>query len=164
MYRDFRTAVLDILGSQENQEALLNGVAGMGKGANEIPGSIVSVDTAPSQPTQPTTHHRTQQQQHQQPPHDVINVITAAPTAAANRADADMLMMVPAHHSIMGQQTGQPAAPPIATTTVLSSGNHAAVNLRKLSPVICVIGGPGSNKSVLCTKLLAQLPGWAHFR
>lgn len=41
--------VLDILGAQENQEALLNGVAGMGKGINEIPGSIVSVETAPSQ-------------------------------------------------------------------------------------------------------------------
>lgn len=49
MYKDFRVAVLDILGAQDNQEALLNGVAGMGKGVNEIPGSIVSVETAPSQ-------------------------------------------------------------------------------------------------------------------
>jgi hypothetical protein len=49
VYKDFRSAVLDILGSQENQEALLNGVAGMGRGIDDIPGSIVSVDTAPSQ-------------------------------------------------------------------------------------------------------------------
>lgn len=49
VYKDFRMTVLDILGAQENQEALLNGVAGMGKGINEIPGSIVSVETAPSQ-------------------------------------------------------------------------------------------------------------------
>ncbi|EDS28638.1 conserved hypothetical protein [Culex quinquefasciatus] len=49
VYKDFRSAVLDILGAQENQEALLNGVAGMGRGVDDIPGSIVSVDTAPSQ-------------------------------------------------------------------------------------------------------------------
>lgn len=48
MYKDFRAAVLDILGAQENQEAMLNGVAGMGHGVDDIPGSIVSVDTAPS--------------------------------------------------------------------------------------------------------------------
>lgn len=49
VYKDFHTTVLDILGADENQEALLNGVAGMGKGLNDIPGSIVSVETAPSQ-------------------------------------------------------------------------------------------------------------------
>lgn len=43
MYKDFRGAVLDILGAQENQEALLNGVVGMGHGVDDIPGSIVSV-------------------------------------------------------------------------------------------------------------------------
>ncbi|XP_055678396.1 adenylate kinase isoenzyme 5 isoform X2 [Lutzomyia longipalpis] len=47
VYKDFREAVLEILGAQENQEALLNGIAGMGRGSNEIPGSIVSVETAP---------------------------------------------------------------------------------------------------------------------
>lgn len=49
MYKDFRSAVLDILQAQENQEAVLNGVAGIGHGIDEIPGSIISVDTAPSQ-------------------------------------------------------------------------------------------------------------------
>lgn len=48
VYKDFRAAVLDILGAQENQEAMLNGVAGIGHGVDDIPGSIVSVDTAPS--------------------------------------------------------------------------------------------------------------------
>lgn len=33
--------------AQENQEAVLNGVAGIGRGVDDIPGSIVSVDTAP---------------------------------------------------------------------------------------------------------------------
>uniref|UniRef100_A0A336KV14 CSON015556 protein n=1 Tax=Culicoides sonorensis TaxID=179676 RepID=A0A336KV14_CULSO len=48
VYQDFRVAVFDILNQQENQEALLNGVAGIGNGEHDIPGSIVSVDTAPS--------------------------------------------------------------------------------------------------------------------
>lgn len=41
MYQDFRAAVLDILNQQENQEAVLNGVAGIGHGLDDIPGSIV---------------------------------------------------------------------------------------------------------------------------
>lgn len=35
--------------AQENQEAVLNGVAGIGHGNDDIPGSIVSVETAPNQ-------------------------------------------------------------------------------------------------------------------
>lgn len=58
VYQDFRSAVLDILNQQENQEAMLNGVSGIGHGTDDIPGSIVSVDTAPSKedvpkPTEP---------------------------------------------------------------------------------------------------------------
>lgn len=49
VYKDFRDAIFEILGAQDNQNALLNGVVGMGRGANEIPGSIVSVETAPNQ-------------------------------------------------------------------------------------------------------------------
>lgn len=49
VYKDFRSAVFEILGSQDNQNALLNGVVGMGRGVNEIPGSIVTVETAPWQ-------------------------------------------------------------------------------------------------------------------
>jgi hypothetical protein len=49
VYKDFRSAVLDILQTQENQEAVLNGVAGIGHGIDDIPGSIVSVETAPNQ-------------------------------------------------------------------------------------------------------------------
>lgn len=32
----------------ENEEAVLNGVSGIGRGAHDIPGQIVSVDTAES--------------------------------------------------------------------------------------------------------------------
>lgn len=49
VYKDFRNSVFEILGAEDDQNALLNGVIGMGRGANEIPGSIVSVETAPEQ-------------------------------------------------------------------------------------------------------------------
>lgn len=45
VYKDFRSAVFEILSSQDNQSAMLNGVVGMGRGMNEIPGTIVSVDS-----------------------------------------------------------------------------------------------------------------------
>lgn len=129
MYRDFRTAVLEVLGAQDNQEALLNGVAGMGTGANEIPGSIVSVDTAPSQPK---------------------HVITAGNAATQPN--------VATHQSIMGQQTNNyPAAAPAPKELVPFDWN-------RLPPIIFIIGGPGSNKAMLCLKMLAMLPGWGHFR
>ncbi|KAL5284920.1 hypothetical protein ACFFRR_006936 [Megaselia abdita] len=48
VFKDFRKAVIDILKSMENEEAVLNGVSGIGRGANDIPGQIVSVDTAES--------------------------------------------------------------------------------------------------------------------
>lgn len=129
VYKDFRTAVLEVLGAQDNQEALLNGVAGMGTGANEIPGSIVSVDTAPSQPK---------------------HVITAA--------NAVVPSTVATHQSIMGQPTtNYPTAAPTLKEL-------APFDWTRLPPIIFVIGGPGSNKAMLCLKMLATLPGWGHFR
>lgn len=141
VYRDFRTAVLDILGAQENQEALLNGVAGMGKGANEIPGSIVSVDTAPSQQKQPAAQ---------------TNAADAVTTVVAD-------MVVPMHQTIMGQTTRSEPLPAAAAGAPTVAATRLP-RLKQLPPVICVIGGPGSNKAMLCMKMLAQLPGWGHFR
>lgn len=135
VYKDFRTAVLDILGAEENQEALLNGVAGMGRGVNEIPGSIVSVETAPSQ-------------------HKNVTVTTETPTNAELR-DANLLHP----NNLMGQNV---------TTTVTTKTTNivpsAGPNLTNLPPVIWVIGGPGSNKAMLCIKAVAVNPGWGHFR
>lgn len=48
VYKDFRNAIFQILTSQDDSNAMLNGIVGMGRGANEIPGTIVSVDTAAS--------------------------------------------------------------------------------------------------------------------
>ncbi|XP_053607587.1 adenylate kinase isoenzyme 5 isoform X2 [Plodia interpunctella] len=46
VYKDFRAAVLQILGNMEDQ-ATVNGVSGVGVGAGGIPGEIVGVEPAP---------------------------------------------------------------------------------------------------------------------
>lgn len=51
VYKDFRSAVLRVLGSQENLSAAANGVTGAG--ADGIPGEIVGVEPAPPMPTIP---------------------------------------------------------------------------------------------------------------
>ncbi|KAH9636130.1 hypothetical protein HF086_007082, partial [Spodoptera exigua] len=46
VYKDFRAAVLQILGATEDQSTM-NGVSGVGVGAGGIPGEIVGVEPAP---------------------------------------------------------------------------------------------------------------------
>ncbi|XP_075991767.1 adenylate kinase isoenzyme 5 [Anticarsia gemmatalis] len=48
VYKDFRAAVLQILGTTEDQSTM-NGVSGVGVGAGGIPGEIVGVEPAPPQ-------------------------------------------------------------------------------------------------------------------
>ncbi|CAH0404593.1 unnamed protein product [Chilo suppressalis] len=47
VYKDFRAAVLQILGTQDDQTTM-NGVSGVGVGAGGIPGEIVGVEPAPT--------------------------------------------------------------------------------------------------------------------
>lgn len=166
MYKDFRAAVLDILSSLENQEAILNGVTGMGRGINDIPGSIVSVDTAPSQAQnipEMSNHNAAQistvptHQQLQQPPapqrsDDQSRNITSAVIShiAANAANAVALT------GIADVITRQPMLTNAATSM--------STDMNAIPPVIWVIGGPGSNKATLCMKAVGLNPGWAHFR
>lgn len=131
VYKEFRDAVFDILGAEDNQNALLNGVVGMGRGVNEIPGTIVTVETAPDQ-------------------HD-----EAAAVAASSSA------------SVVQPKVSQ-NKPPSAKNIILSPRDLLAqsrsVDFANLPPIIWVIGGPGSNKSSLCLKAIAQNPDWGHFR
>lgn len=136
VYKDFRAAVLDILSSQENREAELNGVAGMGRAMEDIPGSIVSVDTAPS------------------PQRDVV---TVQPKAEVNnkvmpKSSVDPFGEVASGIGPMGPVLNNHVEPNVA-------GNSG-----KIPPVIFVIGGPGSNKASLCLKVVGNNPGWTHFR
>ncbi|XP_075151393.1 uncharacterized protein LOC142225493 isoform X1 [Haematobia irritans] len=156
VYKDFRSAVLDILSSLENQEAILNGVTGMGRGINDIPGSIVSVDTAPSQAPQniqgnlnynagqiSTVPSQQQPQDDRSITNAVISHIASNAAQAVGSANA------------VGAITRQPLLTNAATSM--------STNMNGIPPVIWVIGGPGSNKATLCMKAVGLNPGWAHF-
>lgn len=141
MYKDFRAAVLDILQTQENQEAVLNGVAGIGNGIDDIPGSIVSVDTAPSPiktkvPTQIVPEARILAPK---PPPTVVS-----PPPPARMMNGNIGRNAIEIESFDDHKTTQGSA--------------------RYPPIIFVIGGPGSSKSTLCLKAIGMNPGWGHFR
>lgn len=133
VYKEFRDAVFEILGAEDNQNALLNGVVGMGRGVNEIPGTIVTVETAPDQND---------------------DVAAASSSVAAVEAPAPSTQT----------QTKTPSAKNIILNPSDLLAQSRSVDLANLPPIIWVIGGPGSNKSSLCLKAIAQNPGWSHFR
>ncbi|XP_067621768.1 uncharacterized protein [Eurosta solidaginis] len=170
VYKDFRTAVLEVLSTLENEEAMLNGVTGMGRGINDIPGSIVSVDTAPSQAANiadtsninanntgfaaNVNHHSTNRNQHNQNLSDsnVADAVAAHVAANVTPAGAANARMTDA-----GVVTTQPVS--LAVNTVATSMDF---KLDSVPPVIWVIGGPGSNKATLCMKAVSLNTGWGH--
>lgn len=129
MYKDFRSSILDILQAQENQEAVLNGVGGIGHGNDEIPGSIVSVDTAPKR------NNNVKESAIVKTPPNVIES--------------------PIVKTRMNGSVGKKV---IEVETIQDR------NSSKIPPIIFVLGGPGSNKSQLCLKVVAMNPGWSTFR
>ncbi|XP_061390134.1 adenylate kinase isoenzyme 5 [Musca vetustissima] len=167
VYKDFRSAVLDILSSLENQEAILNGVTGMGRGINDIPGSIVSVDTAPSQaPPQPpqnipgNLNYNAGQSLSTVPP-----IQQQTTTTNHLMDDRNITNAVISHIASNAAQAVGSAGPgavtrqPMLTNAATSMSN----DMNGIPPVIWVIGGPGSNKATLCMKAVGLNPGWAHF-
>lgn len=128
MYKDFRASILDILQAQENQEAVLNGVGGIGHGNDEIPGSIVSVDTAPKR----------------------NNIAKESVTVTTPPNVIESPIVKTRMNGSVGKKT-------IEVETIQE-------NSSKIPPIIFVLGGPGSNKSQLCLKVVAMNPGWSTFR
>ncbi|XP_017033698.1 uncharacterized protein [Drosophila kikkawai] len=158
VYKDFRTAVLDILSTLENQEAVMNGVTGMGRGVHDIPGSIVSVDTAPSQAQQATQIAE-----------------GSATIVARTTTDTDTTGTVLARDLALDRSDGgrnvAVAALKMDTTSADDDSGVVVTKQPKLRPgsedsglppIIWVIGGPGSNKATLCLKAVGLNPGWAH--
>ncbi|KAG5675852.1 hypothetical protein PVAND_005721 [Polypedilum vanderplanki] len=131
VYKDFRASVLDILQAQENQEAVLNGVAGIGNGMDEIPGSIVSVETAPKQNDKKEMMVTT-------PPNSIESPI-----------------------KVRTKMNGSVGKNVIEVETIELDDKVNSVS--KIPPIIFVLGGPGSNKAVLCLKAAGMNPGWSHF-
>uniref|UniRef100_A0A182V3F9 Adenylate kinase isoenzyme 5 n=1 Tax=Anopheles merus TaxID=30066 RepID=A0A182V3F9_ANOME len=128
VYKDFRTAVLDILGAQENQEALLNGVA-------------VELN-----------HART------------------SPPPVRPNPPAGPMMARPTSHGLLHRQQSRTSLHQTALTGIMTGETATAVSPERFRPraavpppVIWVIGGPGSNKAMLCLKAVGSNPGWGHF-
>lgn len=121
---------MDILQAQENQEAVLNGVAGIGNGIDEIPGSIVSVETAPRKG-------------------DSAKVMVTSPP---NFIESPMIKVKTRMNGSVGKNV-------IEVETIDNKDE-----VKKVPPIIFVLGGPGSNKTALCMKVAALSPGWSAFR
>lgn len=153
VYKDFRTAVLDILSTLENQEAVMNGVTGMGRGIHDIPGSIVSVDTAPSQAQQAT-----------QIAEGTAAVSTNETTGTALARD---LALSPTNGAVTIMKTGTTSADDDSGVVITQQPKlrpETGLDESNLPPIIWVIGGPGSNKATLCLKAVGLNQGWAHIR
>ncbi|XP_050082037.1 adenylate kinase isoenzyme 5 isoform X2 [Anopheles aquasalis] len=137
VYKDFRTAVLDILGAQENQEALLNGVAAPSHQVElnhtRTPPPVTAARPSADRMTRPTSHGLLQRQQSRTSLRQVVRHDDTSDTA-----------------STVGFAELEPDR--------LQSIRHGRV-----PPVIWVIGGPGSNKATLCLKVVGLNPGWGHF-
>lgn len=126
--------MLDILQTQENQEAVLNGVAGIGHGMDEIPGSIVSVETAPKQ----------------EPIKEMEPILPVSPPN-----------VIESPIKVRTKMNGAVGRNVIEVETI---DDRLSDSVSKIPPVIFVLGGPGSNKAVLCLKTVGMNAGWSHFR
>ncbi|PZC74385.1 hypothetical protein B5X24_HaOG207906 [Helicoverpa armigera] len=136
VYKDFRAAVLQILGTTEDQSTM-NGVSGVGVGAGGIPGEIVGVEPAPAQ-------ERNRREE---------NVVPAVVPVA--------LPVMPA----MPVMPAAPA-PVKEVSERLVSPKPEVIRVRgetTTPPLLWVVGGPGSNKATLCQRAVAQRQGWTHY-
>lgn len=159
VYKDFRAAVLDILSTLENEEAILNGVTGMGRGINDIPGSIVSVDTAPSQ-----AQNIPEISNHNAAP---ISTVLPQQQPAAENPSSNITNAVISHiASNAAHAVSVTRSPDVITQQPMlaNAATSMSTDMKGIPPVIWVIGGPGSNKATLCMKAVGLNPGWAHFR
>lgn len=126
----------------------------MGRGIHDIPGSIVSVDTAPSQVQAPHIADQGANASERSVTNAVITQIAAnAATAAATMRTGAM-----GSESNMGVIVTKQPKLSLTSTSVVASDEPT------IPPIIWVIGGPGSNKATLCLKAIGLNPGWGHIR
>ncbi|XP_072937096.1 adenylate kinase isoenzyme 5 [Epargyreus clarus] len=141
VYKDFRAAVLQILGPLEDQT--MNGVNAVGVGASGIPGEIVGVEPAPARHVEPDQDLRSED----------IEVENVDPLPAPVTV-APVPIPIKQHKLANGHAERMVSPKPevirvrgVATTP----------------PTLWVVGGPGSNKATLCQRAVAQRQGWTHF-
>lgn len=137
-------AVFDILSQQENQEALMNGVAGMGNGEHNIPGSIVSVDTAPSKREENAALA-------------AVGRFVESPVKYNSNMNGNVMKGDPINLHTVDVPNSIIEQGPVMRQSI-------AYNPNRIPHIIWVIGGPGSNKATLCLKAVGINPGWGHIR
>ncbi|XP_026328637.1 uncharacterized protein LOC113236692 [Hyposmocoma kahamanoa] len=135
VYKDFRAAVLQILGTQDDQTTI-NGVSGVGVGAGGIPGEIVGVEPAPGGLARGLNHAR-----------DGREEATALPIAAP--------VVVPPSVHHYNSEMERLASPKPEIIRVRGAATK--------TPMLWVVGGPGSNKATLCQRAVSQQSHWTHF-
>ncbi|KPI98522.1 Uridylate kinase [Papilio xuthus] len=149
VYKDFRAAVLQILGTAEDEN--VNGVSGVG--AHGIPGEIVGVEPAPvgirgrSVRSHGPDGNRQYPDGSRQGPdsrsrHEPVVVDEPLPAAVP--------VVLPVNGNV-----GRMVSPKAEVIRVRGAATRACV--------VCVVGGPGSNKAALCQRAVAQVNGWTHY-
>ncbi|XP_028898851.1 adenylate kinase isoenzyme 5 isoform X2 [Zeugodacus cucurbitae] len=142
VYKDFRGAVLDVLSTLENQEAMLNGVTDI---------SNANVNTTVFAANNYNNMNRNHYNNNHVGNPGIANAVGAhiassvnAAAATARMTDAEVITTQP--EALLTQN---------AATSMHQNGDS-------IPPVIWVIGGPGSNKATLCMKAVGLNPGWGH--
>lgn len=138
VYKDFRTAVLQVLGSQDDRDHRMP-FSGRARADSIIamPGVVVAPE--------PSNWRELDE----------------------NVDNDDNDMEAEASESLpMAKNNSTLAIPPNSNVDFLKMPQVVNNNfdVSNLPPIIWVIGGPGSNKSTLCLKAVALNPGWSHFR
>ncbi|XP_063375826.1 uncharacterized protein LOC134663393 [Cydia fagiglandana] len=157
VYKDFRAAVLQILGSVEDQSTM-NGVSGVGVGAGGIPGEIVGVEPAP----QTGMRERVR-----------AEVLPVMPVNGDARITSPKMGTQRAPSPAQREEP-RPEVLPVGPMAHMGNGDIP----RMVSPkaevirvkgasttpaILWVVGGPGSNKAALCQRCVSLRPGWTHF-
>ncbi|XP_012548466.2 adenylate kinase isoenzyme 5 isoform X1 [Bombyx mori] len=135
VYRDFRAAVLQILGATEDQSAM-NGVNGVGVGTGGIPGEIVGIERAPER-------------------EGYSRARVDDSGSDEERTVQAVMSTVPVAMSIQNTQIERVVSPKAEVIKVHGAATTPAV--------LWVVGGPGSNKATLCQRAIEQKSGWTHF-
>ncbi|XP_045764141.1 adenylate kinase isoenzyme 5 [Maniola jurtina] len=152
VYKDFRAAVLQILGAVEDQN--MNGV---GIGPHVIPGEIVGVEPVPTRNN--NGHMMTQ---------DVDIDDESLPSTVAPTVPT-----VPVRVEPVPKMTALPKVPQFPNAMPVNSNVERVVSPKPevirvrgtttIPPTLWVVGGPGSNKAALCERSVLQRDGWTHF-
>ncbi|XP_052747149.1 uncharacterized protein LOC112047946 [Bicyclus anynana] len=151
VYKDFRAAVLQILGAVEEQN--MNGV---GIGPRVIPGEIIGVEPVP------TRNHNGMFTQDVDIDDEPLPS-TIAPTVPPVPVHIETMPKV----ASMPNATQIPKVMPVNGIDRVVSPKTEVIRVRgtktTVPPTLWVVGGPGSNKSALCDGSILQRDGWAHF-